>query len=262
MSRWRLVSLLAFLLIGSTAYGSPKDGAGFSPRDDVAGDISAVLARALDEEKLALIVLGANWCHDSRALVARLDDPPLKALIQSRFVTMLVDVGYYQYGQSVMQRFGEQIYYATPTVLVVDPRTEAVIPHPDRHQWGAAASISMADSVNYFREFRAPKVAPVGIDPAISRSALEALAMVDQFEMAQAKRVATGYEVVGPLLAVLDQSKQKPANFDRLWRELAAFRNGLSSDIHAHRQALQRGEKPKYSLQSLNKKYDRLSWEP
>lgn len=245
----------------SAVQASARHGALFVPSDDVSGEVSSVLARALDADKLALIVLGANWCHDSRALAARLNEEPLQTLVDRGFVSALIDVGYYERGQSVMQRFGEQIYYATPTVLVVDPRTETIVGHPDRHQWGAAASISMADSLNYFREIsEARKTALAGVpehDEA-SRAGLDALS---QFESIQAVRIARGYEVVGPLLAVLDQSGEKPEAFDQLWRELAALRNGISEDIFAHRQSLLRGESPRYSLSALAEKYPRLSWE-
>ena len=49
-----------------------RDGRLFRPSADALADVQQALGRADEGDRLALVVLGANWCHDSRALAARL----------------------------------------------------------------------------------------------------------------------------------------------------------------------------------------------
>jgi hypothetical protein len=80
-----------------------------------------LLDRAGADNRLALVVLGANWCHDSRALASRLHRPPLTELVQQHYELVFVDAGFLDKARAVMQQFGVALYYATPTVLIIDP---------------------------------------------------------------------------------------------------------------------------------------------
>ena len=53
------------------------DGRLFEPSADALADVQQALERAEANDRLALIVVGGNWCHDSRALAARLNRSPL-----------------------------------------------------------------------------------------------------------------------------------------------------------------------------------------
>ena len=48
---------------------------------DARSDIAQTLAAAKAENKKALLVFGANWCHDSRALAAHFEKPRFQTLI-------------------------------------------------------------------------------------------------------------------------------------------------------------------------------------
>ena len=45
-----------------------ESGRLYVPSDNPMADVDAILVRARFEDKLALIIMGENWCHDSRAL--------------------------------------------------------------------------------------------------------------------------------------------------------------------------------------------------
>ena len=82
----------------------------------------------------------------------------------------------------------------------------------DRHIWGNAYNISMEDSVDYFERWASVR------SPNEKRGAeLQRLyAEIDQFEAGQARRVAGGYAVVGPMLESVIGGN-RPSDFDDRW---------------------------------------------
>ena len=116
-----------------------------------------------------LVVLGANWCHDSRALAARLYQSPLAEVVQENYELVLVDVGFYEQGAEITQEFGVPIHYATPTVLIIEPGTGQVVDNEDRHMWGNAYRVSMAESVEYFAKWADSKPSVVAASPELEQ---------------------------------------------------------------------------------------------
>ena len=116
-----LLSIATALLMKNGVFSSVRPTP-FRPTANVMVDVDATLLRAAESGKLGLIIMGANWCHDSQSLVARLDDDALKPLLDEKYETLLVDVGGLEHVSAVIQRFGEQVIYGTPTVLIVDPK--------------------------------------------------------------------------------------------------------------------------------------------
>ena len=130
-----------------------RPGELYLPSDDPMVDLAASLDAARISYRQLLVVLGANWCHDSRALASRLFEEPLSTTINEHYEILFVDVGYLEKGKDVITSLGIPVYYATPTVLIVDPVSRRVTNAQNRHQWGNAASISMQESVEYFQQF-------------------------------------------------------------------------------------------------------------
>ena len=88
------------------AADTDPDGRLFQPSVDAFSDVQRALSRADNNDRLALVVLGANWCHDSRALASRLHRTPLGELIQQHYELVFVDVGFLDKGREVLQQFG------------------------------------------------------------------------------------------------------------------------------------------------------------
>lgn len=124
--------LAAALLIGGTAIAKTVvGGAGhdypearsYAVSDDAMGDVDGALARAQENDKHVLLVMGANWCHDSRALAGWLATDRFKALIAERYELVFVNVGMPQtedgYNLDIAERFGLTDLPGTPNVLVL-----------------------------------------------------------------------------------------------------------------------------------------------
>ena len=252
---------LLFIVVLVTCLGAETDPDGrlYKSSEDPLADVQQALGLADDDDRLALVVLGANWCHDSRALAARLHQSPLAEVIQENYELVFVDVGFYDKGRDVVQQFGVANFYATPTVLIVDPSSGQVVNNEDRHVWGAAYSVDMSSSVEYFERWATrDEVA----DAAVESAQLEALyAEIDAYEQQQAERVAVGYAIVGPMLEAT-VAGDRPEEFDARWDELAAFRTAIPDDVRELREEAQRrvaaGED---DIQLVFPEYPPLSWE-
>ena len=99
---------------------------------NAASQVDAALARATANGKRVLLVMGANWCHDSRALAGWLETPRFAALVAARYELVFVNVGMPQSGDGhnldIAQRFGLSDFPGTPAVLVLTADGKLVNP--------------------------------------------------------------------------------------------------------------------------------------
>lgn len=111
---------------------------------DAMAQVDAALEAAAENDTRVLIVAGANWCHDSRALAGWLETDRFQALIEDRFELVFVDVGNPRGGEgrnlNIGQRFGHE-QTGTPNLLVVTPDGRLINP-ASAGGWNNAASRS------------------------------------------------------------------------------------------------------------------------
>ena len=202
-------------------------------------DIDKTMAKAKEENKLALIILGANWCHDSRALASRLFLPEVKSVIDSNYQLLFVDVGYLTHVKEPITRFGMPVIYATPTVLVVDPETEERINGQDMHIWRDADKVSVPDTISYFSRIakeRSRLLIGVTNDKNNQSKALKALNQsIDNFEQQQAERIYKAFSILGPLLKERKEGG-KAKDFMKHWVRVAKLRYAITDDLSSLRQ--------------------------
>ncbi len=112
---------------------------------NASAQVDAALARAAANGKRVLLVMGANWCHDSRALAGWLETPRFTALVAERYELVFVNVGMPQSGDGhnldIAQRFGLAEFPGTPAVLVLTADGQLVNPDTAA-SWRNAASRS------------------------------------------------------------------------------------------------------------------------
>ena len=261
----RLLSIITLVICSGLVVGcastaeTDADGNLFLPSADPLADVQQALGRADEGDRLALVVLGANWCHDSRALASRLHRSPLAELIQQHYELVFVDVGFYEKGRTVTQQFGVAHFYATPTVLIIDPSSGQLVNDEDRHIWSNAYSVDMPSSVQYFEKWAMRD--PVA-DPVTDSTQLRQLyAEIDQFEQQLAQRVAAGYAVVGPMLEAYKNGNE-PEEFDASWDELRDFRMAIPDAIRQLRdEAQRRVSEGEEDTRLVFPEYALLSWE-
>lgn len=126
--------MLALALAGCVATSDAgqvhPDAAAYAVTPDAMADVDAALARAAASDKRVLLVMGANWCHDSRALAGWLETPRFAALVSAHYEVVYVDVGVPQTGEGrnleIARRFGLAEIPGTPALLVLTADGRAV----------------------------------------------------------------------------------------------------------------------------------------
>lgn len=154
-----LAALLALASLSACASTAPHDTAGpapmshhegaiFDPSVDAHAAVDAALANAQTNGKRVLVVMGANWCHDSRALASYLMEPELAALLDARYELVTIDVGLPQTGDGfnldVAERFGVTSE-GTPNVLVLNGEGRLLNSQEDAVSWRNSASRTSAE---------------------------------------------------------------------------------------------------------------------
>lgn len=83
-------------------------------------DFSQALARAKTEDKFGLIVLGANWCSDCRALAGHFQTQRFQSLFDENYALAYIDVANKDKNLDVAKRLGLETIEGIPTVFVTD----------------------------------------------------------------------------------------------------------------------------------------------
>ena len=124
----------------------------FDASADAMMDVDIALTAAQASGRNVLLALGGNWCHDSRGLAAKFQEPALAAVIAESYELVWVDVGYRDRNLDVAKRFGVDALYGTPTILILSPEGE-LLNADTVHDWRTADSIPYDEVLAYFESF-------------------------------------------------------------------------------------------------------------
>jgi Thioredoxin-like len=134
------------------------EASAFAPDRNAQADVDRALADAQQSRKTVLVILGANWCHDSVGLAGWLDTPRFADLMRDRYNIVYVDVGTPQIGQGrnldIARRFGIKKVKNTPLLMVISPDGKLLNDKKDAVSWRNAASRSEDDIYRYFAAFK------------------------------------------------------------------------------------------------------------
>ncbi|WP_371396020.1 thioredoxin family protein [Fretibacter rubidus] len=115
-------------------------------------DVDATLSTARKQGKNAMVVMGANWCHDSRALAADFQTQRFQTLISTEYELVYVDVGQKDRNIDIANRLGLDTVEGTPTVFIIAP-DGGVLNLDTAPTWRHAASMESDDIYRYFKDF-------------------------------------------------------------------------------------------------------------
>lgn len=153
------VSFLALaLLLAAPEAGTPAhpEAKPFVTETNAQADVTAALSRTKISGKRVIVVLGANWCHDSRGLAGWFATPRFNAMLKGKYEIVYVDVGIPQKKQGrnldVAQRFGVKKIKGTPTVMVLSPDGQ-LLNKKDAPSWRNAGSRTEDQIFNYFNTY-------------------------------------------------------------------------------------------------------------
>lgn len=154
--RWALVGalLIALPLSASArvaAVAGHPEARPFRSPDRAARELAAAQARAKVNGHRVLVVFGANWCHDSRALAGWFGTPRFAAMLAERYEIVWVNVGRKDRNLDLARSLGLDGIAGTPTVLILSPegRPQNLADAPT---WRNAASRTEDAVFTYFAE--------------------------------------------------------------------------------------------------------------
>lgn len=108
-----------------TALAAPLAQAAAGPYDEAADahkDVQAAFDAAAKAQRPVLVIFGANWCGDCRALDTALKAPANAELINKEFVVVKVDVGNFDRHLDIAERYGNAIKKGIPAAAVLSPQ--------------------------------------------------------------------------------------------------------------------------------------------
>lgn len=110
--------LFLFSAVTALAFAAPL------PYDEAA-DAKAELKQALNASKAdqqpVLVIFGANWCKDCRALDQALSTGRNAELVKREFKVVKVDVGNFNKNLDVAEAYGNPIKKGIPAAVVLSP---------------------------------------------------------------------------------------------------------------------------------------------
>ena len=121
----------------------------FGDPDRAGRDVADAMARAKTNGHRVILVFGANWCHDSRALAGWFASPRFAAMLAPRYEIVWIDVGQKDHNLDLARRFGLDGIKGTPTVLMLDA-TGKPLNLKDAPRWHDASTRSEDKIYRYF----------------------------------------------------------------------------------------------------------------
>ena len=233
------VALLSFLVLMVPAHATDHHEGDAHPRPydrnfDAMPVVDEAMALARNENKRLLLVLGANWCHDSRGLAHHFEDADVAALLDAHYVTRHIDIGWRDRNQDIPRRFGVTAIYSTPTVFVIDPETGDLLNRGDWNRWGMAASASSEAVHDWLERWSQPRHDPAD-DLVVSSLIYQSMLVeIDIYEDEEGERLAAAYRETGPWLDA--EPEDRPEDFDAMMREISQWRRALPQTVTALRE--------------------------
>jgi len=126
MKYW-IISFIALFAINNAAFAQDlshraheEESGHYDATRDADADVNAMLAKIAENGKMGIVVLGANWCHDSRALAAHFEKPRFQTLLRNHYKMTYIDVGKKNRNIDLARKFGVDNIVGTPTIFVTD----------------------------------------------------------------------------------------------------------------------------------------------
>lgn len=120
--RWLLFVLVNLLL---TLRGFAASESVYDEHADARKQIAAAIseaARADQATKNIVLVFGANWCKDCRALDDQMRKGELSALVKKHFVVVKIDVGRMDKNVDIARKYGVPVESGIPALAVLDAK--------------------------------------------------------------------------------------------------------------------------------------------
>ncbi|KAB8036573.1 thioredoxin family protein [Janthinobacterium aquaticum] len=157
----RLSVLLASLMISGAALAAAPEPAKapavaqhlpYSTTADAKADVAHALAEAKAAHVPVLLIFGANWCEDCRALDKALKEGKNAQLMQKEFKVVKVDVGNFDHNLDVAQAYGNPLKKGIPAAVLVSSENNQVLYATKGGELANARRMSESGIYDFFKQ--------------------------------------------------------------------------------------------------------------
>lgn len=114
---------LLFVFAVTLAHAAPLP---YDEKADANADVERALAAAKASGTPVLVIFGANWCPDCRALDKALNSGKNAELVGREFKVVKVDVGQFDRNLDLAARYGNPVKKGIPAAVVLSPQGEVL----------------------------------------------------------------------------------------------------------------------------------------
>ena len=128
----------------------------YDERTDAKKDIRAAIvqaSRAGQPAKNIILVFGANWCKDCRALEEQMLKDELAALVVKNFVVVKIDVGRMDKNLDVAAKYNLPVANGIPALAVLDSKGKLLFAQ-DQGQFADARHMSYESIKAFFEQWK------------------------------------------------------------------------------------------------------------
>lgn len=251
--------LFATSTMAANSKSSDKSTLSYAPSESPLQDVIDAQEKAKNNDTLLLVVLGAKWCHDSTGLASHFESEALQPILEKYYTTLLVDVGLLEDRRSITERFDYPIYYATPTVMIVEPNTGTLLNRASMARWAHADSIPLIDYVEYFTAHGELSEQEIAVLQSYTPTSEEM-----SYNAQYSARLQAAYKALSPLLKddINGELEGDTAdNFYAMWREVRQFRATLQKELMERTQAqLNKGDVSLETKKTTLTEHGPFSW--
>ena len=142
-----LMRFLPLFLLAGVTFAAEQP-----PYDETADahqQIAAAIAEASKAQKNIVLVFGANWCGDCRALNEQMHKDELATLIAANYEVVKIDVGRFNKNQDIGEKYHVPLRHGIPALAVLDSGGNLLYAM-DQGQFSNARSMSYESIRDFF----------------------------------------------------------------------------------------------------------------
>ena len=145
-----LLKLAALVFVAGALFAA--DQPPYDETADAHQQVASAIAEASKAQKNVILVFGANWCGDCRALNEQMHKDELAALIAANYEVVKIDVGRFTKNKDIAAKYHVPLAHGIPTLAVLDPGGK-VLYAMDQGQFSNARSMSYESIRDFFAKW-------------------------------------------------------------------------------------------------------------
>ena len=144
---------LLLLLLGCGLTGCEPEWP-YDETADAVAEVQAAQLAAEQQNKLLMLIFGANWCPDCRVFDKAMYDPDIAPVVSRHFEVVKVDVGNWDHNLGFVAEWDNPIAGGIPAIVVADA-DHNILYDTKAGEMSTARNRSQAEFVRFFERLAA-----------------------------------------------------------------------------------------------------------